>query len=69
MDPLPDDVNPETDADARAIIEHVMTGKPLDPEIYRRVRAEAERATEEMRRRYGVVEIAVDLIREGRDEE
>ena len=69
MDTLPDHVNPEADADARAIIEHVMTGKPLDPEVYRRVREQSERATEAMRRRVGTVEIAVDLIRQGRDEE
>ena len=69
MDTHTHPLNPETDADTLAIIEHVMTGKPLDPEVYRRVRAEAERATEEMRQRVGTVEIAVDLIREGRDEE
>jgi hypothetical protein len=69
MDTRTDDLRPETDADALAIIEHIMTGKPLDPEVCRRVREEAERATEEMRRRSGTVEIAVDLIREGREEE
>ena len=69
MDAHTDPPNPITDADTLAIIEHVMTGKPLDPEVYRRVRAAGEQVTEELRRRYGTVEWAVDLIREGRDEE
>ena len=46
-----------------------MTGMPLDPEIARRVRARSERATEELRRKYGTVSLAVDLIREVRDQE
>ncbi len=57
-----------TDPDTQAIISHIMTGTPLDPDIYRRVRAESERATEEMRQHVGTVEIAVDLIRETRDD-
>ena len=58
-----------TDLDAQAVIEHAMTGKPLDPEIARRVRARSEQATEELRRQYGTLDVAVDLVREGRDEE
>lgn len=56
-------------ADAQAVIEHAMTGKPLDPEIARRVRERSERATEALRRKYGTLSIAVDLIREVRDQE
>jgi hypothetical protein len=59
----------EVDADALAVIEHAMTGKPLDPEVARRVRERSERATEELRRRCGTLDVAVDLIRETRDEE
>jgi hypothetical protein len=57
------------DADAQAVIEHAMTGKPLDPEIAHRVRARSERATESLRRKHGTLNIAVDLIREVRDQE
>jgi hypothetical protein len=56
-------------ADAQAVIEHAMNGKPLDPEIARRVRERSERATESLRRKYGILNIAVDLIREVRDQE
>jgi len=56
-------------ADAQAVVEHAMTGKPLDPEIARRVRERSERATETLRRTYETLNIAVDLIRELRDQE
>jgi hypothetical protein len=56
-------------ADAQAVIEHAMTGKPLDPEIASRVRERSKVATETLRRKRGTLKIAVDLIREGRDQE
>jgi len=49
-------------------IQLIMTGKK-DPEFAARVQAETEKITEEIRRKHGVVNIAVDLIREARDEE
>ncbi len=49
-------------------MEHVTTGKPLDPEIYRRVRARAQRITEEIRQKHGLLDIAVPIIRELRGE-
>jgi hypothetical protein len=55
-------------ADEVAVTEHLLTGKPLDPEIYRRVRARAEQITAELRQRYGDMNLAVDLIRDIRDE-
>jgi hypothetical protein len=55
-------------ADEDAVNEHVLTGKPLDPEVYRRVRARAEKITAELRQKYGVLDIAADLVRETRDE-
>ncbi len=59
----------EQEADERAVNEHVFTGKPLDPEVYRRVRARAEKIMAELRRKYGDMNISADLIREGRDRE
>ena len=59
----------EQQADEEAVNEHVLTGKPLDPEVYRRVRARAEKITAELRRKYGDMNISADLIREVRDEE
>jgi hypothetical protein len=59
----------EQQADEEAVNEHVLTGKPLNPEVYRRVRARAEKITAELRRKYGDMNISADLIREARDEE
>ena len=62
------------DTDDEALMERVLHGKPLDPEVCRRIRQEGDRITEETRRQHGTIEIAgleiaVDLIREIRDEE
>ena len=62
------DTRPSIDPDTEAILERIATGKPLDPDVYRRIRAEGAKITEEIRRKYGVLDIAVDLIRESRDE-
>jgi hypothetical protein len=56
-------------ADEEAVNEHVLTGKPLDPEVYKRVRARAEKITAELRRKHGDMHISAQLIREVRDEE
>jgi hypothetical protein len=59
----------ETDADLEAVIEHLISGKPLDPELMRRVNERSERATQEIFDKHGFLNVAVDLIREIRDEE
>ena len=45
-----------------------MTGKK-DPEFEARVHAEAEEIREKIFQQHGLLNVAVDLIREGRDEE
>lgn len=54
----------EVAADAQAVIDHVTSGKPLDPEVVARVRAQAKRIREEIRRKHGTLDIGVSLIRE-----
>jgi hypothetical protein len=54
-------------ADTQAIIDHLASGKLLDPEITRRVRDRAERIREEIRQQHGVLDIGVPAIRELRD--
>jgi hypothetical protein len=46
----------------------IMAGKK-DPEFAARVQEETRAITERIRREHGVLDIAVALIREGRDEE
>jgi hypothetical protein len=57
------------EADARAVIDNLVSAAPLDPEVERRVRLRSQRATEQVRRRLGIVNVAVDLIRETRNDE
>ena len=58
----------QQESDAQAVIEHATTGKPLDPEVRRRVRERADQITERIRQQYGERSLAVDLIRSIRDE-
>jgi hypothetical protein len=55
-------------ADAEAVIDHLMRGKPLDSETRKRIRERAQKITEEIRQKYGVVDIGVPAIRELRGE-
>ncbi len=55
-------------ADSKAVLEHLTQGTPLDPDVYRRVHERAAKITEELRGKYGTLDIAVDLIRQAREE-
>jgi hypothetical protein len=57
----------KTDPDLEAVIQHLITGKPLDPEMLRRVRERSENATKELFEKHGFLNVAVDL--KCRDEE
>ncbi len=46
----------------------IAAGKPLDPVIKKRVHERAEKVREEVRRNHGLLNVAVDLVREIRDE-
>jgi hypothetical protein len=63
--PLPADAL----ADMQAVADAAAVGTPVDPDVAQRVRERSKRVQEELVRRYGIREIAVDLIRHGRDEE
>ena len=62
-------IPPEILADMQAVADHIASGTPLDPQVVRRIGERSKQAQEELVREYGVREIAVDLIREVRDEE
>ncbi len=59
---------PDVLDDMLAVAEAVAAGRAIDPELAKRVRERSENVQDELRRRYGVREIAVDLIRQGRVE-
>ena len=67
LDNLPTD--PQADADLQAVLDRVLAGKPPDAEVARRVLARADSIRQEILARHGMLNAAVDLIREGRDEE
>ena len=55
-------------ADEQAVMESLLKGTPLNPEIARRVHERAQRIREDIRRKHGLVDIAVPAIREFRGE-
>jgi hypothetical protein len=56
-------------ADAEEVMRLVAEGKRVtDPDLIRRVQERAEKVRREIFEQHGVVEWAVDLIREARDE-
>ena len=54
--------------DMQAVADAAAAGRPVDPEVAKRVREQSEKVQEQLQRRFGVREIAVDLIRQGREE-
>jgi hypothetical protein len=55
-------------ADEKAVIDSLINGTPLDPEVGRRVHERAERIREQILQKHGLVDIAVPAIRELRGE-
>jgi hypothetical protein len=56
-------------ADVQAAADAAAAGTPVDPDAARRVRERSKRVQEELVKLHGVRQIAVDLIRQGRNEE
>jgi hypothetical protein len=61
-------IPPDVLDDMQAVADAAAAGRPVDLEVAKRVRERSEKVQEGLRRRYGVREIAVDLIRQGREE-
>ena len=62
---LPEDVQ----IDMQALMDALIAGHRLDEEVHRRIRERAERVREQLKKQHGEMNIAVDLIRQSRDEE
>lgn len=60
--------NRSTDADAQAVLDHLIQGTPIEPDLAWRVRERAEAIRREILATRGVQEIGVELIRELRGE-
>jgi hypothetical protein len=61
-------IAPDVLDDMQAVADAVAAGRPVAPEVAKRVRERSERVQEQLLHQYGVREIAVDLIRQGREE-
>ena len=59
---------PVTDPDTEALLQSISTGQPLPTEIRDRLREEGRKITQALREKHGDMNIAVDLIRQTRDE-
>jgi hypothetical protein len=61
---------PSPQSDLEEVCRLISAGKRVtDPDLLRRIQQRSEQATREVFERHGILNIAVDLIREGRDEE
>jgi hypothetical protein len=54
--------------DLKAVADAVSARRPVDPAVVARVRERSRNAQKELLKKHGVREIAVELIRVGRDE-
>ena len=62
------EIPPDVMADLQAVADAIAAGRPVDPEVARRVRQRSQEVQDELVGKYGIREIAVDLIRQGREE-
>jgi len=59
---------PDVLDDMKAVADAIAASRPVPPEVAKRVRERSEKVQEQLLRQYGVREIAVDLIRQVREE-
>ena len=63
------DEQAQAEADIAEVIRLVAEGKQVtDPELLRRIRQRSDALRREMLRTQGLTDIAIDLVRESRDE-
>ena len=58
------DIPPEVMADAQLVAECVAAGRPIPPEVVRRIQEEAQKIRERLRQQYGLLDLGVPAIRE-----
>lgn len=60
---------PSPQADMEEVCRLMAEGKKVtDPELLKRIQERSEQASREVFEKHGLLNVAVDLIREGRDE-
>jgi hypothetical protein len=70
MDTTTDNTNTsDIAAETDAVMDHLLSGKPVAEEILKRIEERGKRIRQEILERHGVLNVAVELVRETRDEE
>jgi hypothetical protein len=64
----PENKHGSPDEDARTVAESIAAGRPIPPEVVRRVQERADKARQEVLAAHGVQDIGVSIIRELRGE-
>ena len=60
-------ISHESSADVLAVHEAIAKGQAVDPQVKKRIHDRGEAIRADIRRRLGLVNVAVDLVREARD--
>ena len=55
-------------SDNRAVMDHILSKKAIPTDVRNRIRERAAKITERIRQVHGTLSIAVDLIRDARDQ-
>lgn len=61
-------IDPLEATDNQAVLEHLLSKKPIPPDVRARIRGRAAKITERIKQQHGVLNIAVELIRDARDQ-
>lgn len=68
MDEKPITTSSSASGDLQKVLDHLATGTPLEPDLMRRVRERSLKIRQEILDKHGILDVAVELIRETRDE-
>lgn len=63
----PGAIPPDILADMREVMRQAAVGGVKDPELLRRIAERSEKVRQEILRKHGVLDVAVDLVRETRE--
>ena len=53
-----------TDPEVAALLAHIATGKPIDPELLRKIRERGDKIRQQTFEKHGLLDVAVPAIRE-----
>ena len=57
------------ETDSQTVLDAILSGKPLDSEVRRRVKERSRQIQQQLLQKFGVQEVVVDALQESRDEQ